>query len=310
MPGPGGGGHGGGGGRGGAGGGFGGGHHGGGFGGGYHHGGPHMGHHRHYMRRRGGCFGGLFSSFFAIILVIILIIGGAFSFVGSSFSAITQGGVVSYNEETFEDYTDAQYAAEFGSSSAYEDNLLITFLVDEDYYSYYYIAWVGDHIATDINYMLGSNNTELGRAMSSCINESNYKYSLDSNLAQVINTMSNHITALELESSFTCSEEHEQVTSHLTNHSSMSLTEATVNDALTGFTEATGIPVVIVVEDMEDVFGKSIPISAIITALLTVAVVILVIVLVVNAFRRRRNQDGDDAYNGNGRRYSDYDDRY
>lgn len=310
MPGPGGGGHGGGGGRGGAGGGFGGGHHGGGFGGGYHHGGPHMGHHRHYMGRRGGCFGGLFSSFFAIILVVILIIGGAFSFVGSSFSAIAKGGVVTYNEETFEDYTDAQYAAEFGNSSAYEDNLLITFLVDEDYYSYYYIAWVGDHIATDINYMLGNNGTELGRAMNSCINQSNYKYSLDSNLAQVISTMTNHITALEQESSFTCTEDHRQVTSHLTNHSSMTLTEATVNDALTSFTEATGIPIVVVVEDMEDVFGKTVPTSAIITVLLTAAVVIVVIVLVVKGFRRRRNQDTEGGYNGNGHQHRGYDDRY
>lgn len=282
MPGPGGGGHGGGGGRGGAGGGFGGGHH----------GGPHMGHYRPY-RRHYGCFGGLFSSVIMIILAVFLLIGGAFSYIGSSFSTIAQGGVVRYDEETFQDHADALYAAEFGSSSAYEDNLLISFLVDGDNSGYYYVAWVGDHIATDINYLLGSNDSALGRAMAGGINNSNYKYSLDSNLAQVISTVSAQITDLELDSSFTCTEEHAQVTSHLTNRSSVALTEATVNDALTGFTEATGIPVVLVVEDMEDVFGKSVPASAVLTAVLTVAAVILLVVLTVRMLRRRRDSNAD-----------------
>lgn len=304
MPGPGGGARGGGGGRGGfsggsRGGGFGGGPRGGGFGG------PPMGG-GWYPRRRyygGGCFGGMLNMILGPIILILLVVFSLFSYVGSSVNSIAQGGNVRYDEEQFQDYADAQYAAEFGSSTAYEDNLLIVFLVDEEHTDFNYIAWVGDHIDSDINYMLGNNQTELGQAMNSCINEASYKYSLDSNLAQVMGEMTEKIEALGLESSFTCTENHAQVTSHLTNHSDLNLTETTVNDALTAFTDKTGIPAVIVIEDMEDVFGKTMPTGSI---ALVVVVALLGIILVVNVIRRR----GENDRNQSDRRYHDFDDQY
>ena len=291
MPGPGGGARGGGGGRG----GFGGGSRGGGFGGGLHgggYGGPYMGggwYHRprHYG---GGCFGGLLNLILVPIVLILVLGGTLFSYVGSGFNAIAQGGTVQYNEEKFQDYADAQYAQEFGSSTAYEDNLLIVVLVDENHSDYNYIAWVGDHIDADINYMLGNNQTELGQVMNSCINEASYKYSLDSNLAQVMGEMADKIEALGLESSFSCTENHIQTTSHLTNYSNLSLTQTTVNDALTAFTDKTGVPAVIVVEDMEDVFGKTMPTGAII---MVVVVAVIAIALVMGVIRRRREQEND-----------------
>lgn len=314
MPGPGGGARGGGGGRGGfsggsRGGGFGGGPRGGGFGG------PPMGggwypRHRYYG---GGCFGGMLNMILGPIILILLVVFSLFSYVGSSVNSIVQGGNVRYDEEQFQDYADAQYAAEFGSSTAYEDNLLIVFLVDEeDYYSYNYIAWVGDHIATDINYMMGNNASELGQAMSSCINETSYKYSLDSNLAMVMETMAEKIEALGLESSFRCEEEHRQVESQLFNISGMEMTQSTVDDALEAFTEATGIPVVIVVEDMGSVFGTNssapaettaaaspniVPFKgfriSVGTAVLLAVAVVAVVILVRNLLRRRKERKGD-----------------
>lgn len=244
----------------------------------------------HRPRRRGsGCFGGIYVT----IVLIIILINFLFSFVGSSFNAVVQGGSVWYDEEKFQDYADTQYAAEFSRSSAYEDNLLIVFLVDEGHYDFNYIAWVGDHIDTDISYMLGGNESELGQAMNSFINENTYKYSLDSDLAQVMREITAKIEALRLDSSFTCAENHVQVTSHLTNCSDLNLTESTVNEALAAFTDTTGIPAVIVVEDMEEVFGKSKPMGS---SMLTIVVVLTAIVLVVNFIRRRRRQSFDDDY--------------
>ncbi len=270
MPGPGGGARGGGGSRGGggfSGGGFHGGGHRGGFGGGPHHGGgfnrpPHHGgmHHephfgggwyhrpRHYGGR-GGCLSG----------IIILFIFGFifFSSLNESVNVITQEPPVNsiYNENIFQDYVNEQYKKEFGNSTAYEDNILLVFLTeDENYYDYYYIAWVGDHIATDINYMLGNENTELGKAISSSINTSSYKYSLDTNLAQIIEYLKNQIVSENIDNSFLCDETHIQVASHLTNKTSIEMTEETVNTALQSFTDATGIPIVIVVDDIDDVF--------------------------------------------------------
>lgn len=194
-----------------------------------------------------------------LIMFVVAIFGSLLSSCTASSGPMSQSNEaqyseVEYDEEKFQDYADAQYAAEFGDSTAYEDNLLIVFLTDEDYYSFSYIAWVGDHIATDINYMFGNEETELGQAMEASINTTSYKYSLDSNLAQVMETMEQKITAQGLDSSFKCEEEHVQVESHLTNKTSISMTEDTVNDALKNFTESTGIPVVIVVEDMDEVF--------------------------------------------------------
>ena len=313
MPGPGGGSRGGGGGRGGS---FGGGSRGGSFGGGFHGGRPMGGprppmggYHRPpmhrprppmggwgmYPRRRysgGGCLGSLMNMIFGPIIFVIVILFFLFIIMGNGVTVQETGN---YDENALQDYANRQYEAEFGGSSAYEDNLLITFLIDdEEYYDFYYIAWVGDHIATDINHMLGNNDTVLGQAMNACINATSYKYSLDSNLAQVMEMMSRKIQALGLENSFTCTENHAQVTSHLTNHTNLDMTEDTVNDALAAFTDATGIPVVIVVEDMDAVFGRTVANtsgSSVSFVLILGLIAIVVIVLVVKKQRRRNFGD-------------------
>ena len=164
--------------------------------------------------------------FFGPIVLIFMVIMLIFGSVGTAFVNVSEGGVVFYDEEAFQDYADSQYAAEF-ADTAYEDNILLVVLTDESNSNYCYIAWVGDHIDTDINYMFGSDGTELGSAMNMCINNANYKYSLDSNLAQVVGRMQRHVTDLGLESAFTC-DEIRQSASHLTNRSNVAMTEETV----------------------------------------------------------------------------------
>lgn len=220
---------------------------------------------------------------------------GMFSVLKEKYEGLTSGGNYRYDENTFQDYADARYAEEFGSSDAYEDNLLITVLVeDEEYYDFYYIAWVGDHIVTDINFMLGGNGTPLGEAMDSCINASSYKYSLDSNLAQVMESLTGRIDRLGLDSSFSCNEDHVQVASHLTNRSRIDMNEDTVNAALTAFTENTGIPAVIVVEDMDDVFAQKGLSSVLGSAPLNMGAVIAVAVIALIGWllvRKSKEQD-------------------
>ena len=275
MPGPGGGSHGGGGSRGGgggfSGGGFSGGSHGGGFNGGFNHHpggghrppppGPHFGggwHRRRYYGG-GGCSGGLF---LAVIFILICV----FSVFSSNNTVLTENVIIEnvdqsierYDENLFQDYANSQYEKEFGKTAAYEDNILLVFLAeDETYYDYYYIAWVGDHILTDINHMFGNEYTELGIAIENAINTASYKYSLDSNIAQVVEYMKNEVVAKNLESSFNCDEENAGYASHLTNNTFIAMTEETVNTALQSFTEETGIPIVVVVEDINDVFVTS-----------------------------------------------------
>lgn len=240
-----------------------------------------------------------------MIFVLIFL----FTMVGNMFSGNGSFTYVAYDEETFQDYANEQYQKEFGSSSAYEDNILLVFLTSEDCYEYYYIAWVGDHIVTDINYMLGNEYTELGEAMSQCINASSYKYSLDSNLAQVMETLTEQIGALGLESSYNCDEEHILVKSHLTNYTDLPMTAETVDAALAAFTDATGIPVVVVVEDMEEVFGTPVKVGGTGTnwgrILMVAVLVILVVVLIVIIVKRRREENDDSDYHNS--RYRDFD---
>ncbi len=284
--------------RGGFGGGFGGGYHGG-FGGpprrGYYYGRPFYGGFwgpRRYYYGGGGCLGGLLGLILVPVIMILMAAVMLFATVGTAFSDVRSGGSVRYDENTFQDYADAQYRAEFGTSTAYEDNILLVVLADEDYYDYHYIAWVGDHIQTDINKLFGNERTEFGRAMEANVNVNSYKYSLDSNLAQVVEQMTAVIEEKNLESSFKCQEEHNQVASHVTNKTDLDITEETVNLALTEFTETTGISIVLVVDDAEDVFGKTIDSSSIFIVLISVVMIGVAIYLIVKSIRQKR-EDGD-----------------
>lgn len=260
---------------------------------------------RHYG---GGCL----SNLMGLILLPFVLIFVLLLTMCNGVDVQTNNG---YDEEAFQDYANAQYREIFGASTAYEDNLLIVFLTSEDYHDYYYIAWVGDHIAPGINYMMGSNGSQLGWAMESWINESNYKYSLDSNLAQVMREMTNQIQKLGLQSSYTCSEDHIQAASKLINHSSVEMTDSTVNDALTAFTDNTGIPVSIVVEDMTDVFGSQTTalegsqIAGTVLAIVGVIAVVVIVILVINK-RKNRKTDTEQEVEDRNRRYRDFDDQY
>jgi uncharacterized protein YpuA (DUF1002 family) len=149
--------------------------------------------------------------------------------------------------------------------------------------------------------MFGSNDSKLGYAIENNVNEASYKYSLDTDLAAVIYDMKDEVAALGLASSFksSCSDdEHRQVTSRLSNQTDLPLTESEVNEALNAFTAETGIPVVIVVEDAEDAFGRTQDSVDVTTVLIAIGLAVLAIVIVVFSLRKRQggayNEEDDD----------------
>lgn len=226
--------------------------------------------------------------------ILLLFVVGIllFGYVGSAISNVTQGGIVSYDETVFQEYADRQYAAEFSSSSAYEDNLLIVFLTNEEADGYYVIAWLGDNVDSSINQMFGDETTTFGRVLLGSVNSEYYAYSLDSNLATAMETMAKHIDQLNLDSSFKTQKDHSNmVESHLTNYTDLSLTKETVDDSLRSFTEDTGIPAVIVVDTMENVFGKTLPLSDIMTILILIALAVVAIVLIVKTVKKNKKND-------------------
>ncbi|MBO5936957.1 MAG: hypothetical protein J6Q79_05000 [Clostridia bacterium] len=142
----------------------------------------------------------------------------------------------------------------FGSSSAVEDNILLVFLTNEACDGYYTIAWVGDNVADEINTMFGE-YTEYGHEIYNNVDEY-FAYSLDSDLADVITVMTQYVTELELDSSFYWESDRSNLAdSKFVNMTTMELTTEIVHKALTDFTNKTGIPMVIVVDSAERVFG-------------------------------------------------------
>lgn len=235
---------------------FGGSHNGGSFGG--HHGGHFGGHHHHHHgphfwgpRHRTYIGGGCSSIIFVAVFLIFMI---AFFMIPKEGITIDFGQEDMYNEATMQDYANDKYMQYFGSSSAVEDNILLVLLTNEACDGYYTIAWVGDNISDEINNMFGE-YTEYGEALYNNIDEY-FSYSLDSDIADVVEAMTDHITKLGLNSSFYWESDRSNLAdSKFVNMTSMDLTTEIVHRALVDFTDKTGIPMVIVVDSAEKVFG-------------------------------------------------------
>ena len=103
--------------------------------------------------------------------IIILVFVGVFTSLmfGRVVTDIQRGGSVVYDEADFQDYADMRYAEEFGESTAYEDNLMFVFLVNEQSDEYYTIAWCGYNINSRISDMFGNEYTNYGQAVQSSI---------------------------------------------------------------------------------------------------------------------------------------------
>lgn len=241
----------------------------------------------------GGCLGLLMLPIILILVVALMI----FSILGGAFNAVSEGGVTEYGERQFQDFANKKYNRIYGASSAYEDNILIVFLTTEEAEQFYYIGWVGDHVKTDVNLLFGSNMTELGRAMDAHI-LSPYHYQLGKGLAGVVEQMQGSVLSRVGESSFICSETRNGE-SKLYNDSNFTVNEETVNLALASFTEQTGIPISIVIEDSEDVFETNY--TGMITGILIIAVLLGVsIYLIVKARKSRKNRGGPNSGGASG----------
>lgn len=255
----------------------------------------------------------MFPIFITIIITAMLI-----SMLADGFGSILNGGRIVYNEKEFERYANSAYISEFGTSSATEDNILIVFLTNEEYDGYYTIAWVGENVQYKINESFGDQTTAFGSAMRSSINSEYYEFSLASNLAMAVSKMTGTVEGMGLTSSFITKKDHGNMTpSHVTNKSELVLNEETVNVALREFTEKTEIPMVIVIDTVENVFGKSFSPTdiVIIIALLALAVgMIIFIIKTVRKYKAEKSSNGkDDRYDtdqNSGNRGSNYQRKY
>ncbi len=308
MPGPGGGSRGGGFGGGSRGGGFGGGSRGGGFGGGPHRGGFGGPHHHHHHHHYGGWFffgpryyrpG--FGGFMNILLIpFVLLFFGVFTLiltlgtVGNAIGNVASGGEVVYNEAEFQEFADDKYYEIFGSYEGYEDNILIYFLTDEEMTGYYCIAWAGYNLDDRIYNMFGDERTDFGKIITKNINSEYFKFSFDKNLEVAINELNAKICSFGLDSSFKePTGDIPRAASKIHNTTSIQMNEEMVNSALSDFTEATGIPIAVSVDSMEEVLGKTIRGEDIFIVIIAVGLIIAAVVITVVNIRARRKMKAE-----------------
>ncbi len=288
---------------------------GGGYRGGYHHR-PHFGYYHRprffgfgprYYYGGGGCLGGFLGALMAPFILLLVVGVMMFAMIGSALTNVANGGVISYDEATFQTYVENEYNKAFGNSDATEDNILIVVLVNEESSGYYYLPWGGSNIVDEVGDLFAVGR-DFDQSMQGTI-QNYYANSLDEDLAKVMRTMTRKVENLNLETSFYDKYSHENSPeSHLMNYTDLALTEKTVNDALASFTETTGIPTVIVVQDMETVFGKNIPAEDLVIMVVLAVLGVVAIVTIVRTIKNRSrfkqgNPEDDDRDDRNNDRW-------
>lgn len=303
MPGPGGGSRGGGfGGGGSRGGGFGGSH--GGFGGGHRPGGFHTPHHHHhspffFYRPRyygyggSGCLGGLLGMMLLPIILIFIaisLISGLVGSVGSSISNVANGGHFVTEDSVMEDYAMKQYDVQFADSKEYENNILIVFLTDEKGEEYYTMAIVGFNVSSKVNDMFGNEYTDYGRALMNNLNPG-FKNTLSRNLRDTVDDLRETIEYRGYDSFVDGSyaEPRDYRLSVVANHSTLTVSEETINKSLQDFTKSTGIPISIVIDDMSDVFDKSFNTGDILTIIFAAALLGVSVYFIIRAVKDNKS---------------------
>lgn len=283
------------------GGGFSGGSRGGGFGGGPRgprgpHGphGPHFGwHYRpHYYGYGGygyggGCLGGLLGVFMLPIILVLFVAIILFSTFSSAISSLASGGEAYYNEAVFQEYAMQQYQAEFGADSEnYENNILIVFLINEEYNGYDTICFVGDNITDSVEELFWGQDSDYGKAIYKEI-QGYYKFSLASDFADIVETMQKSVMVAGVP--FKTTPHHDStIESHVTNHTDLDLSAQSLEKAVEMFTVTTDIPLVIVFDSVEEVFGKTFSQDAIFSIAISAVLLTVAIILVVNTIRNNK----------------------
>lgn len=227
----------------------------------------HHGHHHHYYHRPFhrhiffhrpyygyGGFGGLFFMPIFMMLISVFLIISVFSSMFSFGPDYSYGDGFSYSEESLQSFAMDRYAVEFNDSRAYEDNLLIVFLVNDSRDGYDCIAVVGDNVADPIYKMFGNEFTAFGAEIQGNVADY-YENSLGRNLATAINGLTDRIVNMNLDSSFINeSSPASGSLPHLNNRSSLHVNETIINNSLADFTAKTDIPIALVIEDVSAVY--------------------------------------------------------
>lgn len=166
----------------------------------------------------------------------------------------TQDSAGARDEGPLENFASAQYEQAFRYSAAYEDNLLLAFVVYEDCSDFSYMTWVGDHVCDEAYKNLRGEGTWLDAMLERRI-AADYTYSLSADLCGAIGELAEQINTDSGPDPLTCAEDHTDSSTYVLNMSRINLNRDELNEALADFRRKTQLPIVLVVEDAGDIFG-------------------------------------------------------
>ena len=245
---------------------------------------------------------------FVPIIMLIFVGMMLISSFGTAIGNVASGGQVMYEESVMQEYADDRYKEIFGATD--DSSILVVFLTNEECDGYYAIAWVGYDLKPEIYDLFGGESAPFSQMMLSTINSTYYGKSLPGDFSSTMNKLASRIESFGYDSSYKPGKHAGYTQSRLVNYSSLDISESVVNESLEDFTERTGIPAVILVDEMEDALGKYIRRQDIILVVIFVALLGFVVFLVVKAYREKKkygtggtaqnNQNRQNGYGGGG----------
>jgi len=208
-----------------------------------------------------------------------------------------------HDSERTETFAYAQYEEIF-AEEGYESNILLVFLVTEEYDNGEYFALVGDDVEREVYMMFGGNGAELDAAMQQSINKESYKNQLARGIADVLDIMADEIVrgGYVTEPSAPAPEQGKS----FRNLSAMLITPATVEKEIAEFRAETGINIAVVVEDATDVLETSY-VPMIMGLIIAGGMLVLAVVLIVKGVKASRKEKRAEQERSRPRNfYSDY----
>lgn len=240
---------------------------------------------RYYGGPRFGFIGGLAIALAHIAILLMLMMVMAFDLVAASLSALVHGGGVFYDEEVFQEYVEERYAAEFAGEPA-EDNLLIVILTEPGCFDYHYMVKVGGHIDPKVADLFVAESSEFGSVLRDRLYKENYEKSMGSHLTKLMSIMEYKVGDVRDTRVLTCDEESSFI-ARFANDSELQISQKTVDRAVESFSSYSTVSTVLVVADMEDVFGKTFPPKVIVTLLILAALLAGAVILIVYTIRNK-----------------------
>ena len=217
----------------------------------------------------------LFPALITIFSIVLFIL-----FLVPTIDTCRDGGNIVYNDSSAVSHRDTQYAKYFDGSNE-KNGLLIVFLIDDSnskYDQYLCISKVGENIADKVKAEFGLDSSSFGKSVLKEIDKE-YKDSFSGDIVAVMDTMTKEVTDHGLSSSFKDSEiSADTSVSRVINHTPLAISQDMINKSLNRFSDETGLPVVIVIDSLDNVFDRQLPIRSFMIMLILLGVAIFCIV--------------------------------